>query len=831
MTFVAALTATEYTRLHGVGNVNPHYAGGQYLSLCPNTNILATTVSAIPSTQGMAQVTCTAAPAAVTVGQTVLISKTNDRRAAFFRGRVRKTPAGNVLYIDWTGADIEVNDYLWVLDDFDTHIKKPRDTGVGGAYYKDYDEAYHVPRPIITGLKSAYADFVGAGDIVTLSFAPGYILANPSATTISTWAWDVEDGTITVGNAATQNITATFPIGFRWVHLSATDDAGQTNVFHFMVHAHDRSTYPPELDFSGAQITASVDGGYTATVRAFDGVATVLDRTAACIWSQEWYNAALTELYARIAQVEFVGRLRTERDSAETDPQASLLTEVAYTIEGPGEQLARLNMDSLPLRFDAAPSVWDELDDLTPWRAMIYILDVHSTYCTVHSLEFDSTANTYVHQLLGVIEGTLLDSVNHMARRINKAIEFAPDGRSKVLYNARYLDTAPRAALTTVGAFAPIDFIDMGLDYDPLDTIGQTDVIGGGTYDTVNDVVNAFLSRAPGVRDENAATVSMPGQVLSADLSDANARIELNFRVGQHLAASQPQYTLQITFAGSYHAALVPSRGCFYSWAIDATEIQTGREFTASDKWLLVNMEHSQDNAAGTRSLNAVFEHIPLTPAPSGITITYPVIEEIQTATNYVPTISPFPSFKESPDIILPTGAVYPDDYPPGYDEWESEVAPSVLGTWLNGNGLPPGLVRLFGCLLATGIFYSNNCTCTYNGTYDRIEGCCNAAGVNYGAVVKMNLSSLSDITKIEIKVAWNKTRMGPDPDDVANIRLDGVNLANATNNVMGAGSTTLTWNGSTTGSVLLLGGESRNWTPGDGAYWRMTEITIEGTV
>lgn len=57
-------------------------------------------------------------------------------------------------------------------------------------------------------------------------------------------AWDVKDGTITVGTAASERITATFPPGFRWVDLTVTDSNGATHTKHIPVFV--AGYYTPE---------------------------------------------------------------------------------------------------------------------------------------------------------------------------------------------------------------------------------------------------------------------------------------------------------------------------------------------------------------------------------------------------------------------------------------------------------------------------------------------------------------------------------------------------------------------------------------------------------
>lgn len=657
---MAALTAGQ------LADLRASYAGEQYLSLCPNTRLIDTTITAVPATASFAQVTCVEGVwANVRIGQTVLIAHVDDERTAFFRGYVRATPAGNVLYINATSAAIEIGDYLWVLDDYAIFVKAARDTGAG--YYKDWDEAYRLPRPLIYNLKSAYAGWVAAGTgVLTLALAPLAQATNPDATAVFTWLWNVADGTITVGNVNTQNITVTFPAtdAQRWIHLTVTDSQGTAQTFHVFVAAHD-DAHPPALGFTGAEITGDLDGGWSASVSAFDDVDTVLDNTLCVIWSREFYGAVteanvggLVETWA----VEFVGRLRKEADQGRSDTELAYSSQVNFEIEGPAAQLARLDAAPLALRNTSAPAVWDELETLTVWRAVAHLLETTSTFLTVHALSFDDVTASFQQPLLGTEDSSLYGAVNALAALIDAALEFAPDGRCLVPRNLRYTTDVTRAAATVVADWADEDLIDLDLDHDHERLIGAVEA-DGGCYGTLTDTVTPFLSLAPGVQaDGPEGKASLRSQVLPRNLSDADAQTELNFRCGQALDADNPHDRLTITFPPGYHV-LIPSRAAVHTWTLDGGTNVRGLVFTDAENWLLVNLRRRHDNEAGTKEVQGTFEYLPDAAAP-GQTVTYPATAEIADPLAFIPTFPPFPTFPELPEITLPVDPTLEDSQP-----------------------------------------------------------------------------------------------------------------------------------------------------------------------
>src|SRR5689334_14559018 len=103
MPFLPALSSPQLTTLRGDSTHPPGYAGTMLLSCCPNTTVYSARVNQSSFTASFAQVTYDGGSgtlADIIPGMTVLISHTNDRAAAFFVGRVRKTPSMTVLYIN-----------------------------------------------------------------------------------------------------------------------------------------------------------------------------------------------------------------------------------------------------------------------------------------------------------------------------------------------------------------------------------------------------------------------------------------------------------------------------------------------------------------------------------------------------------------------------------------------------------------------------------------------------------------------------------------------------------------------------------------------------------
>lgn len=628
------------------------WQGNQYISLCPNDNILATTVSAAPSTNPFATLAYAGAGATVVKGMTVLLSKTDDRRAAYWRGRVRESGVASPLHVNETSVEVEAGDYLWVLDDYDLHAVLARESG--GVQYKDYDNAYHTMRPLIYNLQSGYADWVDtATGFYRIAFdAQGLALEAGAAIDAGTWQWDAGDGVFAVGTDTDPDPTIDFPPGFRWVHVQVDDDNGVTGEFHFPVWAHAPASaddpYPPEYGFRGAEIRGTLGGGWNATVEAFDGVDDVLDQTLVCIWTSDWYG---TDKGPLRSNVDFIGRLRTESNTTDSDDRYALLADAQFEIEGPIAQLQRLHMQPLRLRYIAAPDEWDELNGLGMLRAICHVLTEHSTFCTLHSLEFDDAGGYYIDELeVGREGGNLYDALRDVASGVNANIEMDAQGRARVARDGRYLTEAERAAMDTVADWdGDTDWIvNLEIQREHAKPAGQVWAFGG-SYNTATDETIVVGSYAHGeAHEQGADTVALNNQVLLGNVVGAAAQAELNQRCGDHLAATNPPPArLTVQHPDGFHSGVLsPTRRQWFTWTLDAGNSNIrGYAYDDTVRWFLTELTTTHYNDRGMRDVQATYEQ-EQTYHPDGQTFEIPE----STIPNITITTPP-----QRPQVTIPT--------------------------------------------------------------------------------------------------------------------------------------------------------------------------------
>lgn len=668
MPFATALTSDDYIQIRGTGLASPSYRASEYAAFLPNTVIFQAKVNGAPSGTSYAQVpfdtVSVGAYTAILADQVVIIGADSDIRNATFTGRARADNSGvvaisTVLNINETSTPLPDNANIWVILDWRINDRLARQ--VGTTQYKDYALTYHTPPPFIYNLQSVYAGVCIGSNPTTHSFAP-LAQAITSGATISSWHWTVPSGmTITSGSSTTQNITATFDSGFsQFVTVTATDSNGKVGIFHFWVLsvASDYSNVV-NLDTSGASLSCD-NGNWSGSLTGFAGVSALLDNTLACIFDVEWYNGTQDSPFAN---VKFLGRIRVERDTTTPDIVYGLLKKTDFDLEGVLDQLGREEHLPFALVTKASPTKFDELTNLTIPRAIAYTLYWHTTLLTLHALSFDSFDNTWLYPLLPTQGGNMQGVINDLATSINANLQAAPTGELQIVRNADYLSNTQRSSLVTVANFTTTDFIDL----QPL-TVTEVDETGkvqasGGFYNSTSGTVTPLLSLAPGAAQGIGAGVNnFTRQVLIANQTQTSAQSELNTRTGnQYAIVQRKQPEMQINFPPGYNW-LVPSVNQWYTFTIPADFNTGGRVFTTSDRWLLMSVNITHDNAVGSKAVQAVFQ-LESQGAP-GQTVIYPAPGTIIPSLPVLPVTSPYPSMPPLPDITLPPTPT-PEDSPP----------------------------------------------------------------------------------------------------------------------------------------------------------------------
>ncbi len=544
------------------------YRAGQphvrrFLSVVPRAPVYTALVSAIqvdPITGGIHAIDFTAGSGTLAdalPGFTLDIGTTAGSRDIGLL-RLRKAPIAGTFYVGETppgACAVQIGHHLTVRRERRPWSVTPRLVESGSPFadsftwYADYDIAYSDQNDAIQPHANITADaagnpvrpagFLDAGQpyrTVTLSAAASVALAHGAS--VTGYLWNVADGTIVVGTAASASITVRFPAGFRYIALTVTDSNGKTQTRHLPIWAHD-SAYPPLTAFHVIRDIRSVssarDSGRAMTIRGFgaDGTwsAAAFPAGAALCY---WEDCAYGESAAPAPASQTDSMLGWALSDAET---LKIADRTVYQVEigGLAAWLARFPMPPHTLRgLNAASASWDAMRRLTAVRAAHYALRLYSNALTLANFHPSGAADEAESFTFAA------DSVWDAVRQAASAGRVGAAGCDSlsglwIRCDFAHLDAADRPSRPVTLALTAADWRDDdGLTVETAYARQIGTVEGRGVSWNGIDAPAQFASRAPGrVPADGADMARLPPQILPSD----GAGGVLNALVGHQLAS------------------------------------------------------------------------------------------------------------------------------------------------------------------------------------------------------------------------------------------------------------------------------------------------------
>lgn len=634
MPFDSVLTSGQLDSLRGTSSVAKRFEAMTFLSVCPATNVYTGRINQATINGPVPELITDGGSGTignVRAGMRVLFSHTSDRDDYYLSTFVRPgttatllkfNPSGQVGFVD--------NDYYFIVNDFPPEVIYPRsiqDVPVPG-----WDLAWRNLRPIITNLPSVVAGYVSVSTL-SKAFAPT-VQAAADGATISTYLWEVPSGVaFTSGSSSTQNVTLAFDAGASyWVHFTATDSNGVSSTFHIHIWAHNDAYLPELLQIGSWQLECSVPSevtqgagtGFNGRISAFAGADSLLDKTLVCIWQKAKYNGTETNIGSS-GNILFTGRFRDEDNSTNYDDFTGQQDgEVSFTLEGPLAQIVQ-RFTLLEVLDNPSPDDWNQVDDLTMWRAIRLCADEYSTLTSLCSFGFDSIAETFRVPGRVTQGGDLLNCLADFAMQTNAVVQANAAGQIEVARRGVMLESSDRNALPTIADFDKRDYRRiLSLNRDYAQQVGV--LFGdGGSYNTASGFSTPYDVQAPaGQPGIGPNDGQLPRQVLAADATIADQRLELERRAGHGLAAQQAPIVLRVVMADGYHG-LTPAVNQWYTWTLAASETTRGRVYTTATRWWLRGVRLSGDPETG--EIEAECEFVQETSGTAGQIIDHPVLD------------------------------------------------------------------------------------------------------------------------------------------------------------------------------------------------------------
>jgi hypothetical protein len=355
-------------------------------------------------------------------------------------------------------GEIDISDgvHVTVLDDYRVWVKPqvmaPNLQG-GVDIFKDSDIPAHYgggtwrnnePPPVANCGPGVAAHAINGSFTFPFSAAGSFAVA-PGAT-ISTYAWDVGDGTITNGDAESPSLRASFPAGFRWVSVTVTDSNGRSERAVrpvLVVDPDDDNLTVPAFEIVTRRLASD---GQELSVRILSDIPadTYPDGTLAMVWAGR--PAPTTVINESIHHMYFVGWLDSQNQRTEGVRPGTLRDTTVNLLDVAG-RLRQLPAYAQEIEHSASGGAsWLKMDQPSIFRYLHYLLYWHSTALTVADWiqvpqgagNVPANAADYDFIVLGSAASDLLDQVRTVARSLVPDFKFVCN-----MWGQLYLRTEP----------------------------------------------------------------------------------------------------------------------------------------------------------------------------------------------------------------------------------------------------------------------------------------------------------------------------------------------------------------------------------------------------
>lgn len=532
-------------------------------------------------------------------------------------GRTRLRDAAGIgsfglLKIGWSSRGtrdgelkLEDNAYITILNDFRVWAKIPYidvDTSTSPATSTTYKDG-NLSVDDLTGADTPPKANTGAGFAATIDSGTSVITASWDASTkskayadgetISSYLWDVDDGTITVGSTSTAAITATFPAGFRWVKCTVTDSNSQIHSMRMPVYARDPASDTTISDFNidNHQITQQ---GQRISLRIRESIpeSTYPDGTLVMIWEDEPASASDR------SHMVFIGWHHNDPATISTQRTGILQDTVFECLDVAGK------LDTLPgfiqvIYGDATPATWEEMVAPNMDKYLHYLLHWHSTALDLADWTDSGTGSSFPFVVLGSDGESLWDQVARRAKALvpDYVLTCNTLGQMATIVDPMLQDTGDRTGTsqTTLGEddWTSINYVHRRPP--------RVHWLRGDAILASSSTIAALFCVAPGSAPGQGEIESTSGEQLAKSQSDLNA-----CEGHRYARLNAPEGLFRVTLAGGSDLDLEPANMTWVQLNISASS-SSQRGFITSNRFLMqeinISYEHTRTGLARTVEL------------------------------------------------------------------------------------------------------------------------------------------------------------------------------------------------------------------------------------
>jgi len=627
-----------------------------------------------------------------------------NTRDAQYRFRVRDDGSGTVadattLYINETSAALEDDLYIMVVKDVGCEAKVPKTltaaTPASYDYPRDYGITFRRLLGTIYGLQSVYVGKLNSSGYIDFNLPAVALVADNDASE-DTWLWDLDGLAFQTGDAATAQITARATAAGQYMpRVSHTDDAGNAWYFTlrvFVVPADYSTTV--NLAFANYGIDHDITNGLSLSVSApaasNQSLITRIDQMPDLSFCAVWVD---TQQPVPTSDIAFCGWFLQETIQNTFTADGNTLLNTQFQCQGIGGRMSDTISRRVPMTEDSTPTVFGQIEDLTPWRAVVYFLTEHTTVPNICAVQFSDVTETFRYPRFGSTDSSVLASVLDILFTINGAVEYSRSGELYLDRKAWMLPTAGRTALTTVANWTTTDMAtaDNG---GPLFSISRAMIAkvgremgGGGVYDTTTEKVQVLRATTPAVaQSQGNELATYNRQVLTANSAIGTASDELGQRNADDMEARNPQTIMAAYFPPAYWW-MQAHAGQWHTWAIAKSDNNRGISYTSSIRWILRRISIRYRVDVGIWNVNGDFQKetqgtswqsLAQLPLNGQVNYFYPVM----------PVAPAYQAYPESPVANYADPTDPTDDDAPPFDADDVGVVsyPQQPGVWVANN-------------------------------------------------------------------------------------------------------------------------------------------------
>ncbi len=488
--------------------------------------------------------------------QTILFGSTAGA-SDLGQARVRLTPTSTVLYFGLSSQGNRIgevnpvdNCYVTVVDSMLIWSKVPYIDASGVTYF-DGDVAYtnqNVQSPPVSNAGPPFAATIDPGTgLITVDLSGADSFATADGETITGYSWDVKDGSITVGSSTTQDITATFGSGFRYVRLRVTDSNSKTHNTYVPILAIDPDDDPTIDAFQITRHTITAEG-QELDIRLLQDVSTTSFPPGGMILISDGEPISPNDR----ENIVFYGWADTEDAEISAEDTGLLRDTTIHCLDVAG-RLKQLPGYSQVLTHVASPAKWSEAFEPNLDFMLWYLLFHQSTALALADFTWSGTSTAFAFAELFADGSNLWDQVARKAQSMlpDRKLVCNRRGQLAIKSDPLIMQTGDRPvtaqAELTIADWQAISFTEQRRP--------RVSWLRANALQASNTTITPLFAIAPG---------TSPGQgsgEISVAENIAVSQTTLNQAAGHHYARlNAPQGLFTLTLPKSQNEAFDPAR-------------------------------------------------------------------------------------------------------------------------------------------------------------------------------------------------------------------------------------------------------------------------------